>query len=74
MLWFLDNLSLTIQTFSMPIVMLCKEGRVDEAKSVFKHMTQRGIAPNIITYNSLMDGLCWTKKLKEAFELMDLMV
>ena len=37
---------------------LCKEGMLIEAKFLFDKMIQRGIEPDIVSYNSLIDGYC----------------
>jgi len=37
-------------------------------------MIQRGIAPNTITYSSLIDGFCKENRLDEANQMLDLMV
>ena len=47
-----------VQTFSILVDTRCKEGMLTEAKEVFDVMIQRGIDPNIVTYNSLIDGYC----------------
>ena len=45
-----------VQTFSILVDTLCKEGMLTEAREVFDVMIQRGIDPDIFTYNSLIDG------------------
>ena len=37
-------------------------------------MITRGIDPDTITYNSLIDGLCIENRLDEANQMMDVMV
>ena len=34
------------------------EGKVDEARECFRKMTKGGSKPDIITYNSLLNGFC----------------
>jgi len=43
-------------TFTILVDGLCKEGMVSEAQRVFETMTEKGVEPNIHTYNALMDG------------------
>ncbi|KAG5598736.1 hypothetical protein H5410_030106 [Solanum commersonii] len=46
--------------FIYTIVMdaLCKDGNFDVAITLLNEMKQRRIHPNIVTYNSLIDGMC----------------
>ena len=47
-----------VQTFNVLVATLCKEGMLIKAKEVFDGMIQRGIEPNTVTYNSLIEGYC----------------
>ena len=47
-----------VQTFNVLVDTLCKEGMLIKAKEVFDGMIQRGIEPNTVTYNSLIEGYC----------------
>ena len=47
--------------------MVCVGG-TDEAMQVLKDMMVKGIAPNVFTYSTLMDGFC------KAGHLLELMV
>ncbi|KAJ0478475.1 putative tetratricopeptide-like helical domain superfamily [Helianthus annuus] len=50
------RISPDLHTFSILVDALCKEGRVDEAEAVIDIMVERGVVPNIVTYNSLIYG------------------
>ena len=52
-----------VQTFSILVDTLCKEGILTEANEVFSVMIQRGIEPNTVTYSSLIDGYCLQNKM-----------
>ncbi|KAK6915327.1 Pentatricopeptide repeat [Dillenia turbinata] len=44
--------------YNIVIDSLCKECMLDDAFKLFSHSTKRGIRPNIVTYNSLIQGAC----------------
>nr|KJB72046.1 hypothetical protein B456_011G155600 [Gossypium raimondii] len=59
---------------------LCKDGKIQEAISVFDLMTQRGIRPDVITYTtlihafySIIDILCKEGESSKAIEILELM-
>ena len=35
-----------------------KEGEVGKACNLFHEMTQQGVVPNVVTYNSIIDAMC----------------
>jgi pentatricopeptide repeat protein len=41
---------------------------------VFDVMIQRGIEPNTVTYNSLIDGYCMQNKMDDAVKAFNMMV
>lgn len=45
--------------------------RMWEANRMFRHMLFRGLAPDVVTYNCLIDGLCKTYRIGRALELFD---
>ena len=45
-------------SYNIMINWLCKIRRVDEAINLYKEMHQKNVAPDIVTYTSLIDGLC----------------
>uniref|UniRef100_A0A6N2MPV1 Pentacotripeptide-repeat region of PRORP domain-containing protein n=1 Tax=Salix viminalis TaxID=40686 RepID=A0A6N2MPV1_SALVM len=47
---------------------------VSEAQCVFDIMPEKGVEPNVITYNALTNGLCNEGKIKDAVELFNEMV
>ena len=57
-----------VQTSNILVDTLCKEGMLTEGKKVFDVMIQRGIDPNIVTYNSLIDVIVcktdWMRQLR----------
>lgn len=48
----------------------CKIGRVETAKKFLNEMVERGIEPNVVTYNVLLNGVCRKASLhpEERFE------
>jgi pentatricopeptide repeat domain-containing protein 1 len=54
-----------VYTFSILVDGFCKEGMVKEAKNVLAIMMKQGIKPDVVTYNSLMDGYCLVKQTSE---------
>ena len=57
-------ISQNVYTFSVLVNALMKEGTVKEAKEVIGNMIQRGVDPNVVTYNTLMDGILCKDKMK----------
>ena len=57
-----------VYTFNKLVDTRCKEGMLTEAKEVFDMMIQRGIEPNVVSYNSLIDGYSLQNKLNDAIE------
>ena len=47
-----------VYTFSVFVDMLCKEGKFANALGLLKIMVQRGVKPDTITYNLLLNGYC----------------
>ena len=60
------KITASVQTYNVVVDTLCKDGRVVEAENVMKSMVQRGIRPNAVTYNSLMDGYFLHTKVDKA--------
>ncbi|MDP1131102.1 pentatricopeptide repeat-containing protein, partial [Klebsiella pneumoniae] len=52
---------------------LCKEGKVKEAKSVLAVMLKACVEPNVITYNTLMDGYVLVYEVKKAKHVLNAM-
>ncbi|PON75806.1 Pentatricopeptide repeat [Parasponia andersonii] len=59
-------------TFNVWVDMLGKEGEAAEAQRVIDIMIQRGIRPDEVTYNSLMDGYCLRGEIDEARKVFDM--
>nr|XP_027121867.1 pentatricopeptide repeat-containing protein At1g63330-like [Coffea arabica] len=53
---------------------LCKEGQAEDAEEVVSIMIQQGQTPNLVTYNSLMDGYCLHCRIDEAGRIFNTMV
>jgi pentatricopeptide repeat protein len=43
-----------------------KVGRIDEAYLILKEMMNKGLTPNVYTWNSLMDALVKAEEINEA--------
>ncbi|XVE84521.1 hypothetical protein DITRI_Ditri17bG0020400 [Diplodiscus trichospermus] len=55
--------------FRMILNGLCKTRDIDRAIKLFRMMEERGLQPNIVAYNTLIDCLCKDKRLTEVFDL-----
>ncbi|XP_008806365.2 pentatricopeptide repeat-containing protein At5g16420, mitochondrial [Phoenix dactylifera] len=55
------------------IYWLCKKGKVWEARKLFDQF-ERGFIPSLLTYNTLISGMCENGELQEAGRLWDDMV
>lgn len=55
-----------VQHYSTIIDSLCKDRMVDDALQLFNEMTQKGVPVNVLTYSSLIHGLCNFGREKEA--------
>ncbi|KAJ0974360.1 hypothetical protein J5N97_016325 [Dioscorea zingiberensis] len=51
--------------------LLIKNGRMDDAETVFKVMIRSKFAPNLITFNTVINGLCKAGKLRRAVDLVE---
>ncbi|CAM6117618.1 unnamed protein product [Calypogeia fissa] len=47
-----------VYTYTSLVTSLCRTNRVDEALRVSVEMTEKGCAPNTVTFNIWLDGLC----------------
>ncbi|XP_026459504.1 putative pentatricopeptide repeat-containing protein At1g12700, mitochondrial [Papaver somniferum] len=66
------NCEANVVSYSVIIDTLLKTGLVDEALHLFSEMIDdSNIAPHIILYNSLINGLCKNDRLSEAVRLLD---
>ncbi|KAL6004415.1 hypothetical protein ACLOJK_004968 [Asimina triloba] len=55
------------------IYWLCKKGKVGDARRLFDEF-ERGFIPSVLTYNTLLSGMCEHGELQEAGRLWDDMV
>ena len=49
---------------------LSKKKRIVEALSLFKEMSSKGLTPNVVTYTTLIGGLCIVGMTQAAQELL----
>lgn len=62
-------------TYSTLIDGLCKHGRLDEAKELFKDMEIKGgCPPDVVSYTTIIHGLCMAGQLDDAMNLLHQMV
>lgn len=72
-------------TYTIMISSYCKYGmqtgcrkairrRIWEANHLFRIMLFKGHSPDVVTYNSLIDGCCKTNRIERALELYDDMI
>ena len=54
--------------------MLCTEGFISEQRCVIELMIQRGVEPDVVTYNILMDGFCVQDPMDKARKVYNLML
>ncbi|TKY57043.1 Pentatricopeptide repeat-containing protein mitochondrial [Spatholobus suberectus] len=59
-----------VKVYTVLIYGWCKLGRVKTAKAFLSEMVERGIEPNVVTYNVLLNGVCRKVSLhpEERFE------
>ncbi|KAL0292878.1 UNVERIFIED_CONTAM: putative pentatricopeptide repeat-containing protein, mitochondrial [Sesamum calycinum] len=53
---------------------LCKDKMTDDALYLLSRMIERGISPNIVTYNSMIQGLCIVGRWKNVKDLFNEML
>ncbi|KAM7462446.1 hypothetical protein LguiA_030567 [Lonicera macranthoides] len=58
-----------VYCYSMIIDSLCKDRMIIDAKNLLVEMTKKGISPDVVTYSSLIHGLCNFGQWKEVTEL-----
>jgi len=55
-----------VQSYIVMINRFCKNKMVNEVVNLFKEMHLKNMAPNTITYNSLIDGLCKSGEISDV--------
>ncbi|KAF1899756.1 hypothetical protein Lal_00019887 [Lupinus albus] len=58
-------------TFNIMINACCLRGELDNAYEVFDEMRKRNVRPNVVTYGTLINGLCKNSRLREALKLKE---
>ena len=61
-------------TYNILINAFFRTGCLDDAWNVFDEMRKRGVRPNVVTFVTLVSGLCVNNRLEEALRLKDDMV
>ncbi|KAF5728256.1 putative pentatricopeptide repeat-containing protein [Tripterygium wilfordii] len=61
-------------SYNILIHSCCVRGSVDHAWELFDEMLKRGLCPNLVTFGTLIYGLCSSLRTKEAFKLKEDMV
>lgn len=56
-------------THTILICEMCKRGMVAEAQELFNQMEKLGCEPSVVTFNTLINGLCKAKNLEKAKNL-----
>ncbi len=64
------EISPDIYTYNAQIDSLCNEEKILEAFSLFELMISNGIKPTIVTFSSLIFGLCKSGALKKAVQFL----
>ncbi|KAF3606401.1 hypothetical protein DY000_02045017 [Brassica cretica] len=59
-----------VNTFNLVIYSFCKECKLLEALSVFYRMLKRGVWPNVVSFNMMIDGACKVGDMEFALELL----
>ncbi|XP_059069319.1 pentatricopeptide repeat-containing protein At5g64320, mitochondrial-like [Cryptomeria japonica] len=52
------------------VTRLCEFHEMEKAQKLFKNMLSKGCSPDVVTYNTLIDGLCHSDREIEAFTLI----
>lgn len=60
-------------TYNILINACCVVGDIENAWNVFDEMRKRGFQPNVVTFATLINGLCANSQLAEALELKETM-
>ncbi|XVF18606.1 hypothetical protein REPUB_Repub11eG0037100 [Reevesia pubescens] len=61
-------------TYNILIHACYLNGCLDDAWSLFDEMQSKGLKPNVVTFGTLIHGLCMELKIKEAFKMKEDMV
>lgn len=61
----------TSSTYMIVICSLAMERRYDDASEVVLDMLSNSMSPDLLTYKTLLEGLCRDGKGSEAFDLLE---
>eukprot|EP00930_Biecheleria_cincta_P050444 TRINITY_DN3560_c1_g1_i1.p1 TRINITY_DN3560_c1_g1~~TRINITY_DN3560_c1_g1_i1.p1 ORF type:complete len:954 (+),score=184.32 TRINITY_DN3560_c1_g1_i1:150-3011(+) len=65
------GMTFSIVTFNSLIDACARSGEMHRVKSLLDAMSEQAIAPNVITYSTVIKGYCSANRLDEAFELLE---
>ncbi|KAL4576685.1 hypothetical protein LXL04_012783 [Taraxacum kok-saghyz] len=63
-----------VQTYTILVDTLCKEGEVEKAAKMVDLMIEKRVKPDVVTYSALIDGYCLQGRLHEAEKVLDSMI
>ncbi|WZZ11195.1 hypothetical protein YC2023_097116 [Brassica napus] len=73
-----NGVAFDLYTLNITMNCFCRlrklERKLKEAEELYNEMITRGIDPDTITYNSLIDGLCIENRLDEANQMVDVVM
>nr|GEY58719.1 tetratricopeptide-like helical domain-containing protein [Tanacetum cinerariifolium] len=61
----------SVSSYRILITGYWKIKKIDKSLNLISEIHERGIVPNLVTYTSLINGLCLVGRLEEAFMLFD---
>ena len=63
-----------VQTYTIMLKGLCKEGLIEEASEIFEKMDGSGCSPNDHTYNTIIQRLLQHNETSKAMKYLEIMV
>ncbi|KAE8125909.1 hypothetical protein FH972_020670 [Carpinus fangiana] len=61
----------TAKTYSVMIVALVQNDRMEECVKLLGHMINSGCLPDVSTYKDLIEGMCLAGKIEEAYKFLE---
>jgi pentatricopeptide repeat protein len=68
-----NGIELTIATFNALVDACARCGQMARVSSLLEEMMKKDVAPNLITFSTILKGYCNESKLDKAFELLESM-